>query len=89
MGDAVPALEQLVGNPRAVETPVLCVGVLVDGSAQRRVEYELTGLWTKQENPEVGGGTGGGGGQDGCTYTIGVRVLTHRIDGDEVRPRRP
>ena len=85
MGDAFPALEQLVGNPRAVETPVLCVGVLVDGSAQRRVEYELTGLWTKQENPEVGGGGAGGSGGDGCTYTIGVRVLTHRIDGDEVR----
>ena len=43
MGDAFPALEQLVGNPRAVETPVLCVGVLVDGiraAAPRRVRAE-------------------------------------------------
>ena len=86
MGDAFPALEQLVGNPRAVETPVLCVGVLVDGIAQqRRVEYELSGVWTKQEAPELGGGGAGGGGGDGGTYTIGVRVLTHRIDGGEVR----
>ncbi len=79
------ALEALAGNPRAVETPVLCVGVLTDGATPRRVEYELTGLWTKQEAPEVGGTGGGGGGRDGCTYTIGVRTLTHRIDGDEVR----
>ena len=85
MGDAFPALEALAGNPRAVETPVLCVGVLTDGATPHRVEYELTGLWTKQEAPELGGTGGGGGGRDGCTYTIGVRVLTHRIDGDEVR----
>lgn len=82
VGDAYPALEALVGAPAAPDTPVLLVQVTTDGSARRAVEWEVSGLWTKQSAGEVGGGGSGGG---GCTYTISVRTLTHRIDGSEVR----
>lgn len=84
MGDAIPVLEALVGNPAGPDTTVLLVQVTTDGSAdgRRAVEYDLSGLWTKQSAGEVGGGQSGGG---ECTYTISVRTLTHRIDGAEVR----
>lgn len=92
MADAFPSLESLVANPAAVNTPVLFTAALTDGEEQRTVEYELSGAWTKQERsefagPEGGAGSaGGGGGERGpCTYTISCRVLTHRIDGAEVR----
>ena len=61
------------------------------------MEYEVAGLWQKQERSEFsgpegsaggaggGGGGGGAGGREGCTYTVNVRVFTHRIDGEEVR----
>ena len=95
MADAVPELESLCANPAAVETPVLFVGVTTDGEEQRAVDYEIAGLWSKQERSEFSGpegsagGAGGGGGAGGergpCTYTINVRVMTHRIDGAEIR----
>lgn len=90
MADAFPALESLVANPAAVNTPVLFVAASTDGEEQRTIEYELSGAWTKQERsefagPEGGGGGGGGGERGPCTYTISCRVLTHRIDGAEVR----
>lgn len=93
MADAVPQLETLCADPRSVDTPVLFIGVTTDGETDRRVEYELAGLWSKQERAEfagpegsTGGGGGGGEGDRGpCTYTIAVRTMTHRIDGDEVR----
>ena len=94
MADSIPQLESLCADPAAVDTPVLFVGVITDGETPRTVEYEVAGLWSKQERSEFGGpegsaGTGGGGGGGGergpCTYTIGVRVMTHRIDGAEIR----
>lgn len=92
MADAFPQLESLCANPGAVDTPVLFVGVTTDEETQRTVEYELAGVWTKQERAEFAGpegSTGGGGGGAGergpCTYTISCRTLTHRIDGAEVR----
>lgn len=92
MADAVPALESLCGNPNAVNTSVLFVCATTDGETQRNIEYELAGSWTKQERSEfagpeggAGGGGGGGGERGPCTYTISVRVLTHRIDGAEIR----
>jgi len=90
MGDQFPALERLVGDPASAETPVLFIGVTTDGEDQRKVEYELTGLWTKQERSEFSGAEGGQGGRGGadrgpCTYTISCRTLTHTIDGDEIR----
>ena len=81
MGDAIPALESLVGNPAAPDTPVHFVGVTTDGTLNRAVEWELSGLWKSQESGEMGGG----GDQPSCTYTISTRLLTHRIDGSEVR----
>lgn len=85
MSDSIPALEALVGDPSAPDTTVLFVGVTTDGSENRAVEYELSGLWKKQVMGEVSGGGGGGGDGGKCTYTISPRLLTHRIDGDEVR----
>ena len=90
MGDQFPELERLAADPESANTPVLFVGVLTDGETQRKIVYELTGLWTKQERSEFSGsegGQGGGGGGDrgACTYTISVRVLTHTIDDNEVR----
>lgn len=90
MGDQFPELERLVGDPASTETPVLFIGVTTDGETQRKSEYELTGLWTKQERSEFSGAEGGQGGRGGsdrgpCTYTISVRTLTHTIDGEEVR----
>ena len=90
MGDQYPELERLVGDPASAETPVLFIGVTTDGEEQRKVEYELTGLWTKQERSEFSGAEGGQGGRGGadrgpCTYTISCRTLTHTIDGDEIR----
>ena len=97
MADSFPELEALAANPASVDTPVLFVGVTTDGApegGQRSVEYELTGLWSKQERSEFsgpegsagGGGGGGGAGERGpCTYTVSVRVMTHRIDGAEIR----
>ena len=93
MADAFPVLEGLCANPASVETPILFIGATTDGETQRTVEYELAGLWSKQERSEfsgpegaAGGGGGGGGGERGpCSYTISVRVLTHRIDGAEIR----
>ena len=90
MADQFPVLERLVGDPRSTETPVLFIGVLTDGDTKRTVQYEISGLWTKQERSEFAGaegGQGGGGGTDRgpCTYTISVRTLTHTIDGNEVR----
>ena len=91
MADQFPALERLVANPRSVDTPVLFIGVLTDGSLQRNVQYEVSGLWTKQERAEFAGaeGSDGGGGgsseQGPCTYTISCRTLTHTIDGIEIR----
>ena len=89
MGDQFPALERLVGDPASAETPVLFIGVTTDGNTQRNVQYEIAGLWTKQERAEFSGAEGGqgGGGADrgACTYTISCRTLTHTIDGDEVR----
>lgn len=86
MADSIPELEALVGNPASPDTPVLFSGVSTDGSENRSVEYEITGLWKSQVMGEVSGGGGGGGGDAGkCTYTISPRTLTHRIDGGEVR----
>ena len=85
MADAVPELEVLVGNPASPDTPVLFVGVTTDGSENRANEYEISGLWKKQTMGEVSGGGGGGGDGGKCTYTISPRILTHRIDGGEVR----
>ena len=91
MGDQYPSLESLVGDPASVSTPVLFVGVTTDGETARKIEYEIAGVWTKQERSEFAGaeggeGGGGGGGDRGpCTYTISCRTLTHRIDGDEIR----
>lgn len=85
MGDAFPALETLAANPAAVETPVMLVSAHADGRADlRRVEYQFSGLWTKQEPGETSGGDGVGD-RGMCTYTIGVRIFTHRIDGQEQR----
>ena len=81
MGDSFPALEALVGRPSAADTQVLFVRVTTDGVNTRTVEYEISGLWTRQAIGEVAGGGGGGR----CEYTISVRVLTHRIDGAEKR----
>ena len=85
MTDSIPALEALVGNPSSPDTPVLFVGVTTDGSENRAVEYELSGLWKKQVMGEVSGGGTGGGDAGKCTYTISPRIVTHRIDGGEVR----
>ena len=85
MGDAIPAIEGLVGNPAAPDTPVLFVGVTTDGAENRAVEYEFSGLWKKQAPGETGGGGAGGGDAGKGTYTISPRILTHRIDGTEVR----
>ena len=90
MADQFPALERLVGDPTSADTPVLFIGLLTDGVTQRNVQYELAGLWTKQERSEFSGAEGGQGGRGGgdrgpCTYTISCRTLTHTIDGDEVR----
>ena len=91
MADQFPELEKLAGNPESAATPVLFVGITTDGDGdgQRKVEYELSGLWTKQERAEFAGaegGQGGGGGDRGpCTYTVSVRVLTLKIDDSEVR----
>ena len=85
MGDSFPALETLVGRPSAVDTQVLFVSVSTDGAEQRTVEYQITGLWTKQAIGEVSGGGGGGGGGGRCEYTVSIRTLTHRIDGREQR----
>ena len=92
MADQFPALERLVGSPDAVDTPVLFIGLTTDGAAQRTTQYELAGVWTKQERaefagPEGGadGGGAGGGDRGACTYTISVRTLTHTIDGVEIR----
>lgn len=83
MADQVPALEKLAATAASVETPVTLVRATTDGATPRRVEYEMRGLWTKQEAGETGGGQGEG--ETECTYTIGVRELTHLIDGTEVR----
>lgn len=89
MADQFPALERLAADPKSSDTPVLFVGVTTDGDAQRKVEYELGGLWTKQERAEFAGpegGQGGGGADRGpCTYTISCRRLTLKIDDAEVR----
>ena len=87
MGDSYPQLELLVGSPQAVDTQILFVKVSTDGAEQRAVEYQITGLWTRQAMGEVAGGGGGAGGGAGgrCEYTVSVRTLTHRIDGGEVR----
>ena len=85
MADSIPELEALVGNPASPDTPVLFVGVTTDGTENRALEYELTGLWKKQVMGEVGGGGAGGGDAGKCTYTISPRILTHRVDGAEVR----
>lgn len=84
--DAIPALETLVGRPSARDTQVLFIHVTTDGGEQRTVEYQLTGLWTRQTIGEVSGGAGGAGGGGGrCEYTVSIRTLTHRIDGNEQR----
>lgn len=83
MSDSIPELEALVGNPASPDTPVLFVGVTTDGAENRAVEYEMSGLWKKQAMGEVSGGGGDSTGK--CTYTISPRLLTHRIDGGEVR----
>lgn len=87
MGDQFPALERLVGDPGSAETPVLFIGVTTDGAEQRKVAYELAGLWTKQARAEFAGAEGGGGGGDrgACTYTINCQTLTCTIDDAEVR----
>ena len=92
MADQVPALERLVGDPASLGTPVLFLGAITDGETQRAIEYELAGLWHKQERSEfsgaeggAGGGGGGGGDRGPCTYTISCRTLTHKIDGEEIR----
>lgn len=96
MADAFPQLEALCANPAAVDTPVLFVAQITDGGADpRTIEYEIAGLWTKQERSEFAGaegstGGGGGGGRGGGergphSYTISCRVFTHRIDGAEIR----
>ena len=88
MGDAFPSLEALVGRPAAVDTPVLFTKVATDGAQHRAVEYQFTGLWTRQAMGEVSGGGGGGGGGAAagrCEYTVSCRTLTHRIDGAEIR----
>ena len=84
--DSIAALDALVGNPASPDTPVLFVGIFTDGSENRAVEYELSGLWKRQAMGEVsGGGAGGGSGGGKPTYTISPRILTHKIDGAEVR----
>ena len=92
MADSFPALEALAADPGSVNTSVLFVGVITDGETTRTVEYELAGLWSKQERSEfagpegsAGGGSGGGGERGPCTYTIQCRTMTHRIDGAEIR----
>ena len=86
MGDSYPALEALVGAGNAVETQVLFVKVSSSGAEHRTVEYQLTGLWTRQAMGQVSGGGGAGAGGGGrCEYTVSVRTITHRIDGREVR----
>lgn len=84
MADQMPELESLAASAASIETPVTLVRATTDGATPRRVEYELRGLWTKQEPGETGG-SGGDEGETECTYTIGVRELTHLIDGTEVR----
>lgn len=85
MGDAFPALERLAANPGSIDVPIHLVSAHADGAgALRRVEHQISGLWTKQEAGETSGGDGGGD-RGMCTYTIGVRVYTHRVDGAEVR----
>ena len=83
MADSFPEIEVLVGNFASPDTTVLFVGVTTDGVENRAVEYELSGLWKKQVMGEISGEGGGDGGK--CTYTISPRILTHRIDGTEVR----
>lgn len=87
MSDAIPALEALVGSAAAVDTQVHFVKVSTDGAVARTVEYQLTGLWTRQAMGEVSGGgaRGGGGGGGQCEYTVSIRTIAHRIDGREVR----
>ena len=86
MADSFPALETLVGRPSATDTEVLFLKVSTDGVLHRTVEYSLTGLWTSQSMGEVAGGGGAGAGGGGrCEYTVSVRTLTHRIDGNEQR----
>ena len=86
MGDSYPALEALVGAAAAPDTQVLFIKVSSDGTTPRTVEYQLTGLWTRQAMGEVSGGGGAGAGGGGrCEYTVSLRTLTHRIDGREVR----
>ena len=90
MADAFPALERLAADPESVTTPVLFIAVTTDGDTQRTVQYEVAGLWSKQERAEFAGPEGGEGGRGGsdrgpCTYTIACRTLTHTIDGTEIR----
>lgn len=88
MADQFPALERLAADPRSSDTAVLFVAVTTDGATPRKTEYELAGLWTKQERAEFAGAEGGqsGGGDRGpCTYTVSCRRLTLKIDDAEVR----
>lgn len=86
MGDSFPALETLVGRPSAVDTQILLLKVSTDGATPRKVEYQLTGLWTSQTASEVSSGGGGAGGRGGrCEYTVSIRTLTHLIDDREQR----
>jgi len=79
--DSVPALNALVGNPRAAQTEVLCVAVATDGDRERKESWTLRGLWRSQTRNVAGGGEK----NVEYTYAVNVRTLTHRIDGDEVR----
>ena len=84
VGDAIPELEGLAGNPESVRVPVLLVSASSGGATQapRREEWELAGLWTKQsageQDPEA----------DGVverTYTVVAHELTHSVDNVEKR----
>ena len=81
MGDSVPELESLVGNPDAPGTPVEFVQVTTDGALNRSVVHEVAGVWKSQENSE----TGAGDRKPMCTYTISTRRYTHTIDSTEIR----
>ena len=90
MGDSFPALETLVGRPSAVDTQILLLKVTTDGGVDRTVEYQLTGLWTRQAIGEISGGGGGGPGAGGrCEYTVSIRTLTHPHRRPRAAPHRP
>ena len=81
--DSVPALQTLVGNPKGAETEVLCVAVYTDGESDQRTEsWSVRGTW-REQNRDAVGASGDAGVEN--AYVVNVRVLTHKVDGTEVR----